>query len=419
MMAASDRLQVGLDKLQATAKQVGELEEVLKVKSVEVEEKIAAAEILSEKVGSEKKIVGEEAAAAAIEAEKCGVIKVEVTQKQEDCERDLAAALPAVGKAMAALDTINKKDLGELKALKKPPSGIDDVMAAVMVLLSPQGKLQKDRSWGSAQKAMKEVDKFIEQLFGFKTKIDAEEVPQANFKAVRPYLLLDDFQVEVIQRKSKAAAGLCGWVINITIYFDIVSDVEPKKRMLAAAELQLDGANPKLASVNQQVLELNAKLAELNSEFDRVMKEKDETVAESNRMAKKLEMAQRLINALASENVRWGQGVGLLQAQMELLPGDVLVSAAFVSYVGPFNNVYRQLLMDEKFMPYIAEFAIPCSPNPDPVSLLADEAKVAGWAGDGLPADRVSTENGCLVTSCVRWPLIIDPQLQGIGWIKK
>jgi dynein heavy chain len=205
-------------------------------------------------------------------------------------------------------------------------------------------------------------------------------------------LLLDDFQVEVIQRKSKAAAGLCGWVINITIYFDIVSDVEPKKRMLAAAELQLDGANTKLAAVNQQVLELNAKLAELNSEFDRVMKEKDETVAESNRMAKKLEMAQRLINALASENVRWGQGVGLLQAQMELLPGDVLVSAAFVSYVGPFNNVYRQLLMDDKFMPYIAEFAIPCSPNPDPVSLLADEAKVAGWAGDGLPADRVSTE---------------------------
>merc|ERR1719313_2188903 len=69
-------------------------------------------------------------------------------------------------------------------------------------------------------------------------------------------------------------------------------------------------------------------------------------------------------------------------------------------------------------MPYINEHEIPCSPNPDPVKLLADEAKIAGWANEALPADRVSTENGCLVTTCVRWPLIIDPQLQGIVWIK-
>ena len=237
------------------------------------------------------------------------------------------------------------------------------------------------------------------QLFGFKTEIDKEVVPAANFKAVRPYLLLDDFQVDIIMRKSKAAAGLCGWVINITIYFDVVSEVEPKKRMLAAAEQQLDEANTKLGAVNKLVEELNAKLAALNEEFDRVMKEKDETVAESARMAKKLEMAQRLINALASENVRWGQGVGALQMQMELLPGDVLVSAAFVSYVGPFNNVYRSDMMDNQFMPYIAENNIPCSPNPDPVNLLTDEAKIAGWANHGLPADRVSIENVGLCTS--------------------
>ena len=50
---------------------------------------------------------------------------------------------------------------------------------------------------------------------------------------------------------------------------------------------------------------LEAQLAELEAEFARVMKEKDDTVAESERMKKKMEMAQRLIAALASENVRW------------------------------------------------------------------------------------------------------------------
>ena len=52
------------------------------------------------------------------------------------------------------------------------------------------------------------------------------------------------------------------------------------------------------------------------------------------------------------------------------------------------------------------------------VSLIASEADVAGWNTEGLPRDLVSTENGAIVTSSKRWPLIIDPQLQGVAWIK-
>ena len=53
------------------------------------------------------------------------------------------------------------------------------------------------------------------------------------------------------------------------------------------------------------------------------------------------------------------------------------------------------------------------------MSLLADDAAIAKWGNDGLPADRVSIENGCLVSNCARWPLMIDPQLQGIVWVKE
>lgn len=33
----------------------------------------------------------------------------------------------------------------------------------------------------------------------------------------------------------------------------------------------------------------------------------------------------------------------------------------------------------------------------------------------GLPADRISVENAAITTSCSRWPLLIDPQMQGIS----
>jgi hypothetical protein len=38
---------------------------------------------------------------------------------------------------------------------------------------------------------------------------------------------------------------------------------------------------------------------------------------------------------------------------------------------------------------------------------------------EGLPADPVSTENGSIIVSSARWPLIIDPQLQGVKWLRK
>ena len=63
-------------------------------------------------VGVEKTKVNLENEAAQVEAEKCGVIAKDVTELQARCEKDLAAAEPLVAQAEAALDTLNKKDLG-------------------------------------------------------------------------------------------------------------------------------------------------------------------------------------------------------------------------------------------------------------------------------------------------------------------
>ena len=51
--------------------------------------------------------------------------------------------------------------------------------------------------------------------------------------------------------------------------------------------------------------------------------------------------------------------------------------------------------------------------------MLTDNAQIAQWQNEGLPSDRMSTENATILTNCERWPLMIDPQLQGIKWIKR
>ena len=76
-------------------------------------------------------------------------------------------------------------------------------------------------------------------------------------------------------------------------------------------------------------------------------------------------------------------------------------------------------MMEQKFSEYFKKFTIPMSAELNPVNMLVDEATKAEWNNEGLPTDVVSIENGTILVNSARYPLMIDPQLQGITWIKE
>lgn len=44
--------------------------------------------------------------------------------------------------------------------------------------------------------------------------------------------------------------------------------------------------------------------------------------------------------------------------------------------------------------------------------MLTDDTQIAMWQNEGLPSDRMSTENATILSSSDRWPLMIDPQVK-------
>ncbi|XP_041939413.1 dynein heavy chain 9, axonemal [Alosa sapidissima] len=411
-----ERLENGLQKLNSTSAQVDDLKAKLAAQEVELKLKNEDADKLIQVVGVETEKVTREKAVADEEEQKVAVIAVEVSRKQRDCEEDLAKAEPALVAAQEALNTLNKNNLTELKSFGSPVVAVTNVTAAVMVLMAPGGRVPKDRSWKAAKVMMAKVDAFLDSLVNF----NKENIHENCLKAIQPYLQDPEFKPELVASKSNAAAGLCSWVINIVRFYQVYCEVEPKRQALNKANAELATAQEKLTTIKAKINHLNENLAKLTAKFEKATADKLKCQQEAESTARTISLANRLVGGLASENVRWADAVSSFRRQGRTLCGDVLLITAFVSYLGYFTKRYRLQLMDDTWRPYLSQLKvpIPVTPDLDPLTMLTDDADVATWQNEGLPADRMSTENATILTSCERWPLMVDPQLQGIKWIK-
>lgn len=134
-------------------------------------------------------------------------------------------------------------------------------------------------------------------------------------------------------------------------------------------------------------------------------------------MKRNLERAAALIDGLSGERLRWIETVKQLDIDFDYLPGDCLLSIAFVSYMGPFVFKYRDILI-KLWTKSIREMVIPCNPEYEIKDFLSDPEVIRNWSINGLPNDDFSTENGIIISRGSRWPLVIDPQCQALKWIK-
>ncbi|KAL7489135.1 hypothetical protein ACHAW6_014715 [Cyclotella cf. meneghiniana] len=409
-----DRLDVGLSTLRKTSQDVSELQKDLRITMEKVEEKKVATDKLIEEMYVQQADAQVQEEAAQIEARKANEESEKAMAIENEAERELSEAKPAMEAAAEAVDCLSKAMLTELKNLSKPPAGVDKVTNACLILIEKEYNPKK-QTWNRAKQMMANVESFKGKLSEFK----GEDITDEEIGLVKQYIDDPIFTPDKMSSKSAAAANLCTWVVNIYNFNRIYVKVKPLMDSLQAARESKAAAIASLEVAQQKVAEVQRQLVLLKDKYKEAVREKQEVEDQAATLTTRADLAQRLVGGLASENVRWGQEIDRLKNNAMALVGDCMLAAGFVSYVGAFDKDLREDLWKNQWSIDLKSRNIPMTESSDPLEILSDEGKNSKMVSEGLPSDRISLENGAILTNCKRWPLLIDPQAQAIKWLKK
>ena len=118
-------------------KRLTDLQPILEQSKKDTEEMIAKVNVESEAAEKIRHEVAEEEAIASKAATEAKLI-------QDDCETQLAKALPALDAAMKALKTLTKADLTQVKSFANPPGPVKLTLECICIYLDVKPDKKND-----------------------------------------------------------------------------------------------------------------------------------------------------------------------------------------------------------------------------------------------------------------------------------
>lgn len=248
------RLANGLSKLNEANTEIAELKiklETMKPILIEKNEQLKVALV---KVNADKEIADAKERVVSGEAEVVNKKAAEAQAIADDAQADLDAAEPELKAAAKAVQQLDKNSIVEIKALPKPPEGVEFVMQCVMVLLG------KKTSWADVRNTLSDVTGFMNSLIDYNVEKTSEKVWK---KARDGWISKPQFEPGAVRKISVAASALCTWAIASSRYQAVTKRVAPKKAKHAEVTAVLKEAQAELQIKLDEVQKVKDAVAKL------------------------------------------------------------------------------------------------------------------------------------------------------------
>jgi len=400
----------GLETMDLTKTKVEGLQKDLDVAREKLAEEQSKTNVLVDDVSKKNAIAAEENKLAKEDERVANEKQIEAEALSKEANEQLAKAKPLVDKARAAAKNLNQKSIGEMKAFPQPPKGVSMAGECIYLLL----KRKSPKDWNDIKNALNMPKQIIDQALNY----DGEKIEENLVEKTRSVYQGDDANFITSAKNGCAAAGdIAVWVTNMLNYNKVYKEIKPLMDKQAEAQATFETAKAAVDASQKRVAAAMEQVAKLSADLDKCLESKKKLEDNAAALESKQQLALRLINGLADENVRWANSITELNEKLNTYIGDSLLAAAFISYIGAFSYTFRQYLWQEIWLQDMSRKGIPMSPSVEPLYIIVSEADIAKWKNQKLPSDQVSFENAAILTSCTRWPLIIDPQKQGIEWL--
>ncbi|XP_025602682.2 dynein axonemal heavy chain 1-like [Athalia rosae] len=420
LISRVNRLSLGLDKLASTQVEVEEMQTLLAGMKPELDKASAATAAMIKRITADT-IEAEKTKLLALEQEKeASRVKEKCEAIKEEAEADLSEARPMLEEAEASLKALNKGDITEVKAMKRPPVGVVLVIEAICIIkdvkpLKLPGKMPGEKVldyWTPGIQLLADAGHFLNSLSNY----NKEDITAEMIKKLEPYVENPAFRPTQVIQVSRACHSLCLWVHAMYNYYFVNLKVAPKMEALAKADEALQETKKTLAAAMEKLKEVEEGIQSLQ-ELLKVAEDKKAVLENEKQICEeRMLRAVRLVVGLADERNRWISTVADIKIALRNVIGDILLSAGAVAYLTPFTDTYREKLLGSWYS--VLGDGVPHTEGCTPVTTLGNPVEIRKWQIDGLPRDAFSAENAVLVMHSRRWPLFIDPQGQANKWIR-
>eukprot|EP00698_Gefionella_okellyi_P010759 TRINITY_DN2814_c0_g1_i3.p1 TRINITY_DN2814_c0_g1~~TRINITY_DN2814_c0_g1_i3.p1 ORF type:complete len:2293 (+),score=665.59 TRINITY_DN2814_c0_g1_i3:305-6880(+) len=318
----------------------------------------------------------------------------------------LEAALPVVDATQDTLAKLKPHDMNELTRIDRVLPPVQRVADAFCILngIKP--------SWARAKELLQQPDVVMDLLrfeLHLPSKLVVEELKSFTSHA--------DFTVERVNTYSKAAGALCQWVLAISQYALAAADTDGGHKALFAERNGVVAQALELYSARKNLARSESDLASIRRQYERSQEDLTTIDGEYADVRKRLERAQILWKHLSSRSRPWTSQLTQLQDAQNALPGNVLLTAACVTYSGPLAKTRRTELL-EQWVAAAKLRGVPISSSFSLSDWLADPTQLQGLR-QFFRNNQPLIESALIALNSKRWPMFADPHSWGYNWSRK